>query len=230
MALLLGIGFMILSLIVQSIFRRKMKRYGSVALRSAMSGKEVAARMLRDHQISNVRVLCSPAKLSDHYNPSDRTINLSPEVYEGSSVASAAVAAHECGHAIQHATAYQLLQLRSALVPLQNISARLLQAVFMMMLFGAFILPGILPFQTALLVIIGAYGVFTAFAFVTLPVEFDASRRALKWVYKQGIVSREEHSMASDALQAAAMTYVVAAISALGMLLYYLSLFLGNRD
>lgn len=230
MALLIGIGFFILSLIVSGVFQRKMKRYKAIALQSGLSGKEVAERMLRDYQIIGVRVLCTSGRLSDHYNPADRTVNLSTEVYEGRSVAAAAVAAHECGHAVQHATAYRMLELRSALVPLQNVSAHILQAIFMMMLLGAFVLPSLISFHTALIVIIAAYAVFTLFAFVTLPVEFDASKRGLAWVRQQGIVSNQEHKMAGDALQAAAMTYVVAAISALGMLIYYIMLFLQSRE
>ena len=229
MAIIIGIGFMLLSLFMGNILKRKMKKYGAVGLKSNLSGKEIAEHMLRDHKIEDVKVLCVPGRLTDHYNPTGKTVNLSPEVYDGRSVAAAAVASHECGHAVQHATAYSMLQLRSTLVPLQNISAKVLNMMFMMMLFGAFALPSIISFNSALVVIIAAYAVFTIFTFVTLPVEFDASRRALSWVRNQGIANQNEHQMAADALQSAAMTYVIAAISSLGMLIYYLMIFL-NRE
>ena len=229
MGLILGIGFIVLSLVVGYVLKRKMKRYGKVALQSGMSGKEVAARMLTAYGIGDVRILSVPGRLTDHYNPMDKTVNLSPEVYEGRSVAAAAVAAHECGHAVQHAQAYTMLRVRSALVPLQNASARVLNLIFMMLLFGAFALPGIMSFDMALIVIIAVYSVFTLFAFVTLPVELDASKRALHWIRSQKVVNASEFRMAGDALQAAAMTYVVAALSSLGMLLYYLTLFF-NRE
>ncbi len=221
---------MVLGLIVGGVLKRKMKRYRAITLRSGMSGKRIAEQMLRDYNLSDIRIVSVAGRLTDHYNPRDKTVNLSPDVYDGCSVAAAAIAAHECGHAVQHATAYRMLEVRSALVPLQNISAKVLNAIFMMMLFGAFALPSLISFDLALMVIIPAYAVFTLFSFVTLPVEFDASRRALAWVRKRDIVDATEHNQAADALQAAAMTYVVAAISALGMLIYYVMLFLQNRE
>ena len=230
MLLIIFISFLLISFLVGRRLKGKMRRYQKVAIASNLSGCEVAQRMLADHGIQGVRVTCTPGELTDHYNPLNRTVNLSEQVYAGHSVASAAVAAHECGHAVQHARAYSLLRLRSALVPVQNMSARVLNMVFMMMFFGAIAMPSILPFRTALLVIIACYAVLTSFAFVTLPVEFDASRRALVWIKRRGVVTRDEHKMAGDALQAAAMTYVVAALSALSMLLYYVMLFLGSRD
>ena len=230
MQFLLAIGFMLIGLIVGWKLKRKMKRYSAISLRSGMSGEEIAARMLQDHNLTDVRIQSVPGRLSDHYDPSKKTVNLSPEVYEGRSVAAAAIAAHECGHAIQHAASYSMLALRTKLVPLQNISAKILNAIFMMLFFGAFALPTLISFDTALIVIIGAYSVFTLFSFVTLPVEFDASRRALAWIRQRSIVDQQEHGMAADALQAAAMTYVVAAVSALGMLVYYLTMFSGSRD
>ena len=229
MAIVIGIGFMLLSLIVGNRLKRKMKKYGGVGLQSNLSGKEIAEYMLRDYKIQNVKVVCVPGRLTDHYNPTDKTVNLSPEVYDGRSVSAAAVSAHECGHAVQHATAYSMLQLRSTLVPLQNISSKVLNVMFMMMLFGSFALPSMISFNSALVIIIASYAAFTIFAFVTLPVEFDASKRALAWIRNQGITNQNEHQMAADALHSAAMTYVVAAISALGMLIYYLMLFL-NRE
>jgi hypothetical protein len=151
-------------------------------------------------------------------------------VYNGRSAAAAAVAAHECGHAVQHATAYSMLEFRSALVPVQNVSSQIMNFIFMVMLFGGFLLPSFIPWNTALLIIIGCYSVFTLFAFVTLPVEFDASKRALAWVQDRNIVTNQEHGMAKDALKWAAMTYVVTAIGSLATLLYYVMLFLGSRE
>lgn len=221
---------MLLSWIVSSRLKRKFKKYSNIGLSIGLSGKEVAELMLRDNGLMDVTVESVQGRLTDHYNPLDKTVNLSPDVYAGRSVAAAAIAAHECGHAVQHAKAYRPLEMRSALVPLQNASARILNMVFMAMIFGAFLLPNILPFSTAILVIIGAYSVFTAFAFITLPVEFDASKRALAWINERKIVNGEEHRMAKDALNAAAQTYVIAALGSLMMLLYYVSLFLGSRD
>jgi Zn-dependent membrane protease YugP len=186
--------------------------------------------MLADNGIQNVQVISVPGQLTDHYNPATKTVNLSEEVYHGRNAAAAAVASHECGHAVQHATAYSMLQLRSAMVPVQNISAKVINVIFLMMMFGAFAVKGLFTLQTALLVIIACYGVFALFALITLPVEFDASKRALAWIEARGIVNRQEHDMAKDALKWAAMTYVVAAIGALATLLYYVMIFLGSRD
>jgi Zn-dependent membrane protease YugP len=169
-------------------------------------------------------------QLTDHYNPANKTVNLSQEVYHGRNAAAAAVAAHECGHAVQHAKAYAMLEFRSAMAPVQAISSKIMNFLFMIMMFGAFFAQSILPWSTALLIIIGCYGVFTLFAFVTLPVEFDASKRALAWIEARGIVTRQEHDMAKDALKWAAMTYVVAAIGMLTTLIYYVMIFLGNRE
>ncbi|HET9052692.1 MAG TPA: zinc metallopeptidase, partial [Cyclobacteriaceae bacterium] len=168
--------------------------------------------------------------LTDHYNPVNKTVNLSEAVYHGRNAAATAVAAHECGHAVQHAKAYSMLLLRSAMVPIQNISGKVINFVFLAMFIGSFALGGLLPINLALLIIIACYGVFALFALVTLPVEFDASKRALAWIDNRGMVTRQEHDMAKDALKWAAMTYVVAAIGAITMLLYYVMLFLGRRD
>jgi Zn-dependent membrane protease YugP len=175
-------------------------------------------------------VISVEGELTDHYNPANKTVNLSPAVYNGRNAAATAVATHECGHAVQHAKAYSMLEFRSAMVPVQNISAQIINVIFMVMMFGSFFMRGVLPFDTALIVIIACYGVFTLFAFVTLPVEFDASKRALAWVQSRGIVNNREYDMAKDALKWAAMTYVVAAIGALTTLIYYIALFMGNRD
>nr|WP_321406895.1 zinc metallopeptidase [uncultured Carboxylicivirga sp.] len=222
--------FLIVSWIVSSRLKSKFKAYSKVPINYGMTGAEVAQKMLRDNGLMNIQINAVQGTLSDHYNPTNRTINLSPDVYHGRSVAAAAVAAHETGHAIQHANSYSLLSFRSALVPLQNVSARILNFIFIAMFFGAFALPGLLPFDLALQIIIVCYGIFTLAAFVTLPVEIDASRRALAWLNNAGITSHDTYGKAKDALKWAAYTYVVAALSALATLLYYVMIFLGNRD
>ncbi|MBV6641993.1 MAG: zinc metallopeptidase [Cyclobacteriaceae bacterium] len=225
------IGFMILSLIVSTRLKNKFKKYSKIPLSAGLTGREVAELMLADNGIHDVKVMSVEGQLTDHYNPGNKTVNLSPEVYSGRSAAAAAIAAHECGHAVQHATAYSFLEFRSAMVPVQNISGRIINIVFMMMFFGSFLLPQILPMNFAILVIIGCYGVFTLFAFVTLPVEFDASKRALAWVENRKIVNSNEYDMAKDALNTAAMTYVIAALSSLATLLYWVMIYLGgSRD
>lgn len=230
MLLVIIVVFMIASWAVSTRLKNKFKKYSQVQLGSGLSGREIAELMLRDNGIYDVTVTSVEGKLTDHYNPANKTVNLSPDVYNGRSAAAAAVAAHECGHAVQHAKAYQWLEFRSAMVPVQNVSAKVINAVFMMMFFGAFLLPQVIPFQLAILVIIGCYSVFTLFAFVTLPVEYDASNRALAWIKDRNIVDDREHAMAKDALNAAASTYLVAALGALATLLYYVMIFLGSRD
>lgn len=229
-ALIIGVIFMVIGMIVSSRLKSKFRKYSETHLTKDLTGGEIARLMLADHGIHNVQVISVEGQLSDHYNPATKTVNLSQEVYHGRNAAAAAVASHECGHAVQHAKAYSMLELRSAMVPVQNISAKVLNILFMMMMFGAFFAGGILSFNTALLVIIACYGVFTLFAFITLPVEFDASKRALAWIESRGIVTTREHDMAKDALKWAAMTYVVAAVGALTTLLYYVMIFLGSRD
>ena len=227
MYLVLVIGIMIISWSVQNSLKRKFKKYSEVGLSMNLSGKEVAELMLRDNGIHDVQVVSVQGRLTDHYNPVDKTVNLSPEVYSGRSVMAAAVAAHECGHAVQHATAYKPLEMRSALVPIQNASGRIINFVFMALLIGAFGL-SLIPVPLAGLAIVGAYTVFTLFAFITLPVEYDATKRALAWVNERNIVTGREHEMATDALNAAARTYLVAALGSLAMLVYYALAFLGN--
>lgn len=222
--------FGIISFAVSRRLKNKFKKYSQIPLRKNLSGAEVAKLMLADHGIADVDVICVQGQLTDHYNPSNKTVNLSEAVYHGRNAAATAVASHECGHAVQHATAYSMLQLRSTLVPIQNASAKVLNVIMMIMLFGGFFLFSVFPVNLVLLVIIGAYGVMTLFSFVTLPVEFDASKRALAWIDERGIVTTEEHDMAKDALKWAAMTYVVVALGSLVTLLYYLSMFLGSRD
>ncbi|MBK6265606.1 zinc metallopeptidase [Marivirga sp. S37H4] len=222
--------FAIVSFSVQRRLKNKFKKYSQVALSSQLSGKEAAEKMLKDNGIYDVKVMSVGGQLTDHYNPANKTVNLSAEVYGHRSAAAVAIAAHEVGHAVQHAKAYAFLELRSALVPIQNVSAKIINFVFMAMLFGAFALPQLINPQLALLVIIGCYTVFTLFALITLPVEFDASKRGLAWMTTSGVATTREHDMAKDALKWAAMTYVVAALASLVTLLYYVSLFLGSRD
>ena len=171
--------------------------------------------MLRDNGIYDVEVVSVQGRLTDHYNPKDKTVNLSPDVYSGRSVMAAAVAAHECGHAVQHAKAYGPLEMRSTLVPIQNASGRVINFLFMALLIGSFGL-GFFPWQFALPVIIGCYFIFTLFAFITLPVEYDATKRALAWIDERNIVTGQEHDMAKDALNAAARTYLVASFGITG--------------
>ena len=227
-AWLLMIVITLVSFIVQWRFKSKFSQYSEVALSSGMSGKEVAERMLRDNGIYDVEVISVEGQLTDHYNPEDKTVNLSPDVYNSRSVASAAVAAHECGHAVQHARAYSWLSLRSSLVPVINVASTLVQwtlFIGVMLLFFANN-PYILAIGVAALALV------TAFSFITLPVEFDASRRALAWLNNNYTVMQtsQEHEQAKDALWWAAMTYVVAALSALATLVYYASMLLNRRN
>jgi Zn-dependent membrane protease YugP len=229
MFLVLIIGIALVSWLVQNSLKRKFKKYSKIGLQIGLNGREIAELMLRDNGIHDVRVVSVQGRLTDHYNPADKTVNLSPEVYEGRSVIAAAVAAHECGHAVQHARAYGPLEMRSSLVPIQNASGRIINIIFMAMLFGSFVITGLDLFTVGLPIIIGCYFIFTLFAFITLPVEYDASKRALAWINDRNIVTTEEHGMAEDALNAAAKTYLVAALGSLAMLLYYVLMFV-NRD
>jgi hypothetical protein len=230
MLILIFLFFMIASMIVSSQLKSRFKKYSKTPLSSNLSGREVAEKMLHDNGIFDVKVIPSKGTLTDHYNPANKTVNLSESVYHGRNVAAAAVAAHECGHAVQHERSYAPLKLRSALVPVQNVSAKILNAVFIMMFFGAFLLPGFITFDLALQIIIACYAVFTLFAFITLPVEINATQRALAWLHSANITSGRNHHQAQDALKWAAYTYVVAALSALATLAYYVMIFLGRRD
>lgn len=227
-AWLLMIGIALVSLVVQWRFKSKFKQYAEIGLSSGLSGAEVAQRMLRDYGISNVQVISVEGQLTDHYNPENRTVNLSPDVYHSRSVAAAAVAAHECGHAVQHAKAYGWLTFRSAMVPVVQTASTLVQWTLMigvMLLFFS-------NSPTVLFIGVIALGIVTAFSFITLPVEFDASRRALAWLDNNYSVmqTRQEHNEAKDALWWAAMTYVVAALGSLATLLYYLQLLNSRRN
>jgi Zn-dependent membrane protease YugP len=227
--ILIVVVFGILGYVVSNKLKRKFREYSQIALRANLSGKEIAELMLADHNIHNVRVNCVEGQLSDHYNPMDRTVNLSPDVYYGRSAAATAVSAHECGHAVQHATSYSWLQLRSTLVPIQNASGKILNIVLIAALFGGIALFG-LPYEVVGVIVVGSYGMLTLFSLVTLPVEFDASRRALAWVKQRNVVTPQEYGMSKDALKWAAMTYVVAAMASLATLAYYAFVFFGNRD
>src|SRR5579859_406827 len=229
-ALIITGFFMLVGWIVSSRLKGKFKKYSEIQLSKDLTGAEIARLMLTDNGIHDVQVISVEGQLTDHYNPANKTVNLSHDVYYGRNAAATAVAAHECGHAVQHAKAYSFLEFRSAMVPIQNISAKVINFVFIAMMFGAFAVRGLFSINTALLVIIACYGVFALFALITLPVELDASKRALAWIEARGIVTRQEHDMAKDALNTAAMTYVVAAIGAITMLLYYVMIYLGRRD
>lgn len=228
MVFLIIIFFMILSLIVGAALKNRFNQYSRIPLRSGLSGRDIAERMLRDNGIYDVQVTSIGGKLTDHYNPMDKTVNLSREVYEGRSVAAAAVAAHECGHAVQHATAYPFLKFRSAMVPVVSISNKVINFIFIASLFGAFAFR-MFSFDTVLIVMIAAQGAITLFSLITLPVEFDATRRGLKWLNSTGLTHGEEHTKATKALSLAAMTYVIAALSSLSLLLYYIMIFMGGR-
>ena len=230
MLIIIFIVFAIASFAVSNTLKRKFKKYSQIPLASGMSGREIAEKMLKDNGIYDVSVVHVGGSLTDHYNPTNKTVNLSEQVYSGRSAASAAIAAHECGHAVQHATAYSMLSLRTTLVPLQNASGKIMNVIFFAMLFGGMLLTSVFPMELVLLVVIGLNFVFALFAFVTLPVEFDASKRALQWIEANNVVTSQEYNMSKDALKWAAMTYVVAALGALTTLLYYVMIFLGVRD
>lgn len=224
MIYLLVIGFMLLSWFVGYRLKSKFNEYSQVPFAGNMTGAQVAEKMLRDNGITDVKIVSVEGQLTDHYNPANKTVNLSPEVYHGRTVAAAAVAAHECGHAVQHARAYAWLGFRSALVPAVGFASRYMQWI---------LLAGVLMLSFSLIPLaigVALFAITTFFAFVTLPVEFDASNRALAWLNSAGIVNTREHEMAKDALKWAAMTYVVAALYSLSMLVYYASMLLRRRD
>ena len=220
---ILLILLMLASWLIQWRLRSKFKQYSLVGLSSGLSGAEIAAKMLADHGIHDVRIISTEGQLTDHYNPADKTVNLSESVYAERSAAAAAIAAHECGHAVQHATAYSMLKFRSALVPALSSVSRFMPWI---------LIAGILMLRTSIIPLgvgIGLFSLTTLFSFITLPVEFDASRRALAWMDERGVVTVQEHAMAKDALWWAAMTYVVAALASLATLLYYVSIFMRRR-
>ena len=220
-AIIFGVAGMLISWRLKS----KFKTYSETTLQSNLSGYEIAEQMLADHGITDVRVISVEGQLTDHYNPADKTVNLSNDVYHGRNAAAAAVSAHECGHAVQHARAYSFLQFRSAMVPMLSIAngfMPILLMIGMMILYST-------GSSTLLAIGVALFAMATLFSFVTLPVEFDASNRALNWIKEKGIVTPTEYEVSKDALWWAAMTYVVAALGMLAQLLYYLNL-LGGRS
>jgi Zn-dependent membrane protease YugP len=217
----------LVSMAVSKKLKSKFATYSKLTLRNGMSGSEVAQRMLEDHGIRDVKVVSTPGQLTDHYNPLTKTVNLSEAVYGQRNATAAAVAAHECGHAVQHAVAYPWLQMRSKMVPAVQVASGLSQWVIM----GGLVLSATTALGSGLLLAgIVLYGIVTAFTFITLPVEYDASNRALAWLKRKQIVGQEEYAGAEDALKWAARTYVVAAIGALATLAYFVLRYLGSRD
>lgn len=221
---ILFIGIALISYWVQSNLQSKFDRYSRMALSNGMTGREIAEKMLRDNGIYDVKVTSTPGMLTDHYNPTNKTVNLSEGVYNTCSVAAAAVAAHECGHAVQHARAYAPLQMRSALVPVVQFSSSIVQWV---LLAGMFMIHS---FPQLLLIGICLFAMTTLFSFITLPVEIDASRRALVWLSGAGVTNASNHRQTQDALKSAAYTYVVAALSSLATLVYYITIFTNRRE
>ena len=222
-------AFALLSWIVSSRLKSKFKKYSQIPL--LYTGAEISAMMLRQNGVNNVTIRPTDGSLTDFYNPADRTVNLSTDVYASRTVAAAAVAAHETGHALQHAQGYKAMALRTALVPIQNFSSTILNVVFIGMFALSFLMPQLMPYTLALKIIIGCYAVFTLFAFVTLGVEIDASQRAINWLTASGIiVAGETRDGAVDALKWAAYTYLVAALSSLATLLYYILQLVGRSD
>jgi Zn-dependent membrane protease YugP len=223
MMFILSLIFMAIGWMVQSRLKSKFEKYSQTPISSDLTGEEIAKKMLRDNAIYDVKVICVEGQLTDHYNPADKTVNLSQGVYYGKNAAAAAVSAHECGHAVQHATAYSMLQLRSTLVPIVSVASGWMHWI---------LLAGILTintFPSLLLIGICLFAATTLFSLVTLPVEFDASNRALAWLETSGVSTRQEHENAKDALWWAAMTYVVAAIASIATLLYYIMIYMGGR-
>ncbi len=223
------IVLMIASLVIQKTLTSRIEKYSKIALGSGLSGREVAEKMLRDSGIYDVQVTCVQGTLTDHYDPTKKTVNLSQGVYSGRSIASASVAAHECGHAVQHATAYKWLTMRSRLVPVVQFGSKFSQWILLagILILGFSSIVG----RWVLLIGIALFALTTLFSIITLPVEYNASDRAVEWLESNAITSGEETVMAKDALKWAARTYLIAAISSLATLLYYISIFLGsNRD
>lgn len=222
------IVFGIVSSVVSSTLKRKFKKYSKISLRNGLSGKEIAEQMLIDHGIRDVKVVSTSGMLTDHYNPKTKTVNLSEGVYAQQNASAAAVAAHECGHAVQHNIGYEWLQMRSTLVPMVSVASNF----SMWMIFGGlFMAQGTAFGQTVAMIGVALFGMGTLFSFVTLPVEYDASNRAIAWLKRKNMVSQQELAGAEDALKWAARTYVVAALGSLATLLYFVLRIMGNsRD
>ena len=222
MYLLIGL-IMLFSWLVSRQLKNKFEKYSKLQLNNGMSGAEIAEKMLADHGITDVTVISTPGRLTDHYNPADKTVNLSEAVYNQRNAAAAAVAAHECGHAVQHATAYSWLEFRSQLVPVVNIASNYVQWI----LIGGILM--MKTFPNLLLIGIVLFAATTLFSIITLPVEYDASNRALAWLENKNMLTSEEQSGAKDALKWAARTYVVAAIGSIATLLYYIMIYMNRR-
>ena len=226
--LIIFVVFMVLSLIVSKTLNSRIEQYSKMPLSSGMTGREVAEKMLHDYGIYDVKVTSVSGTLTDHYNPADKTVNLSSGVYNSNSIAAAAVAAHECGHAVQHATAYRWLTMRSRMVPMVQFGSQWSQWI----LLAGIVLLGFAQFigQWVLLIGIVLFAITTLFSIITLPVEYNASERAVEWLDNTGITSGQETVKAKDALKWAARTYLIAALSSLATLLYYIMIFLGRRE
>lgn len=223
--MIVSLIFLGISMLVSMVLKSKFKKYANVPLSNGLSGREIAEKMLRENGIYDVKVTSVEGFLTDHYNPANKTVNLSPEVYNGTSVSAAAVAAHECGHAVQHATSYAWLTLRSKLVPAVQVTSMLVNWV---LLIGVVLASS--GNTTLLLIGIILFAATVVFSLVTLPVEFDASKRALAWLNHTNVTNTREYPMAKDALKWAATTYVVAALAAVVTLIQYVLLYLGARD
>lgn len=223
---LILIAIFLISMVVQNRLKSKFMHYSQLRLQNGMSGKEIAEKMLHDNGINDVQVVSVPGQLTDHYNPMNKTVNLSEEVYMQRNAAAAAVAAHECGHAVQHKVGYSMLQFRSKMVPMVNVASNLLQFV----LLAGIAVMAMSGNKTVLAIGVVLFAVTTLFAFITLPVEYDASKRALAWLDQSGTLLPQEHAGAKDALTWAARTYVVAALGSLAQLIYFASMLSGRRD
>ena len=223
--MLVSLLFIGISFVVSLILKGKFAKYSKIPLSNGLNGKQIAEKMLRENGIYDVQVTSSQGFLSDHYNPINKTVNLSPDVYNGTSISAAAVAAHECGHAVQHATAYSWLMMRSRLVPVVQVSSNIVNIV---LLIGVVLAATGRP--ELLLVGIGLMAITVLFTLITLPVEFDASNRALAWLERTNVTNNTEYPKAKDALKWAAMTYVVAALAAVVTLVQYIMIYLGSRD
>ncbi len=224
MGWIIFIGFALISYLIQANLKNKFERFSEIPVDRGLTGRDVAEKMLRDNGIYDVHVTCTPGTLTDHYNPTNKTVNLSEDVYHSCSVAAAAVAAHECGHALQHAYGYAPLRLRSSLVPAVSFASSWMQWILLIGMFT------INSFPQIMLLGIGLFALTTLFSFVTLPVEIDASRRAVNWLSNAGVTNRSNHGAAVSALRAAAYTYVVAALGSLASLVYYIMIYLGRRE
>jgi hypothetical protein len=232
MIIIIGVVFMLIGMFVSNRLKSKFAEYSRIGLSNGLSGAEIAQKMLHDNNIYDVKITQVEGQLTDHYNPMDKTVNLSADVFHGRSAASAAVAAHECGHAVQHALAYAPLKMRSAMVPAVNVASKVMGMLNMFLMFGGVYMlsQGSALGDILLIVLIAANGAMAAFALITLPVEYDASKRALAWMTNRNVVNQSEHAMAKDALDWAARTYVVGALAAIANLMYYVMMFLGRRD